>query len=269
MSTRENRWLGLCACGVLSLTIAPATSADFVGLVTVVNDDPDTAALCNAAGGAEVPAPLTVCSVFAVFDDPADKFNTAGIADITTTDPEGFFQHPSGTNIPYDCSLLTDFPDLICDSYVAIGSVCDAGTDCTALDGDFDSLEFNENGHLVGGWFRSHPSCPHANAGNWPGLAVRIAQLSVNEGQSVSGTLTVFWLEMGNVITEADLFLECPKPVECPADFDGSGDVGASDLAELLGSWGPCPGCPADFDGDDQVGAADLAILLGAWGECE
>ena len=27
----------------------------------------------------------------------------------------------------------------------------------------------------------------------------------------------------------------------CPADFDGDRDVRASDLAQLLGSWGPCP----------------------------
>lgn len=55
-----------------------------------------------------------------------------------------------------------------------------------------------------------------------------------------------------------------------PADLDGDGHVGASDLASLLGSWGPCPDepgvCPADFDGDGQVGASDLATLLGSWG---
>jgi len=36
----------------------------------------------------------------------------------------------------------------------------------------------------------------------------------------------------------------------------------------LLGAWGPNPGDPADLDGDDQVGAPDLAILLGNWGVC-
>ena len=46
------------------------------------------------------------------------------------------------------------------------------------------------------------------------------------------------------------------------------GDVDAADLANLLGSWGPCEGCPADFDGDNDVNAADLAQLLGAWGMC-
>jgi hypothetical protein len=53
------------------------------------------------------------------------------------------------------------------------------------------------------------------------------------------------------------------------ADFDHDWRVGASDLAFLLGSWGPCLDecdCPADFDGDGTVGASDLAILLGSWG---
>ncbi|MCH8881221.1 MAG: VCBS repeat-containing protein [Planctomycetes bacterium] len=55
----------------------------------------------------------------------------------------------------------------------------------------------------------------------------------------------------------------------CAGDLDGSGDVGAFDLALLLGAWGPCEGCPADLNGDGQVAAFDLALLLGAWGPCE
>lgn len=53
-------------------------------------------------------------------------------------------------------------------------------------------------------------------------------------------------------------------------DLNGDGVVGAPDLAQLLGSWGPCPapptGCPADLTSDGTVGAADLAQLLGSWG---
>ena len=63
------------------------------------------------------------------------------------------------------------------------------------------------------------------------------------------------------------LFLnECNA--ECPQDLDGDGIVGPADLAQLLGSWGPCEGCPADFNGDGAVNAADLAQVLGAWGLC-
>ncbi|MCZ6654226.1 MAG: hypothetical protein O7D91_14515, partial [Planctomycetota bacterium] len=54
----------------------------------------------------------------------------------------------------------------------------------------------------------------------------------------------------------------------CSTDLDDSGDVGAADLAELLGAWGPNSGHPADLDGDGDVAAFDLAILLGNWGPC-
>ena len=54
----------------------------------------------------------------------------------------------------------------------------------------------------------------------------------------------------------------------CLEDLDGSGAVGAFDLALLLGAWGPCAECSADINGDGAVGAFDLALLLGAWGSC-
>jgi len=54
----------------------------------------------------------------------------------------------------------------------------------------------------------------------------------------------------------------------CPADFNNDGDVGAFDLAQLLGAWGQNKGHPADFNQDGQVDAFDLAMLLGSWGPC-
>ena len=64
------------------------------------------------------------------------------------------------------------------------------------------------------------------------------------------------------------LQVSLPPVQPCPADLDGNGEVGAFDLALLLGSWGPCDGCPADLDGSGAVGAFDLALLLGNWGDC-
>lgn len=55
----------------------------------------------------------------------------------------------------------------------------------------------------------------------------------------------------------------CPQ---CVGDLDASGDVGAPDIAILLGSWGGSGA--ADLDGNGTVGSADLAIMLGAWGPC-
>ncbi len=54
----------------------------------------------------------------------------------------------------------------------------------------------------------------------------------------------------------------------CPADLDGDGTVGASDLLSLLVQWGDDPGGPPDFDGDGTVGSSDLLILLANWGSC-
>jgi hypothetical protein len=52
----------------------------------------------------------------------------------------------------------------------------------------------------------------------------------------------------------------------CPADIDGNGSVGPSDLSVMLNQWGSAGS--ADLDGSGVVGASDLSILLGAWGAC-
>ena len=58
----------------------------------------------------------------------------------------------------------------------------------------------------------------------------------------------------------------------CPADLDGSGDVGFNDLVAVLSSWGPVDPCPPsvpeDIDGDCVVGFEDLVLVLSAWGPC-
>jgi hypothetical protein len=59
----------------------------------------------------------------------------------------------------------------------------------------------------------------------------------------------------------------CDYTNPCPADIDGNGSVGSSDLAALLNAWGTAD--PAsDLDGSGSVGSADLAALLNAWGAC-
>ncbi|NNF41784.1 MAG: hypothetical protein HKO59_17940 [Phycisphaerales bacterium] len=55
----------------------------------------------------------------------------------------------------------------------------------------------------------------------------------------------------------------------CPADLDGSGDVGFTDLITVLSFWGPCAGvCPADIDDSGDVGFTDLLAVLSVWGPC-
>ncbi len=64
-------------------------------------------------------------------------------------------------------------------------------------------------------------------------------------------------------------------PGFCPMDLIDSNnlnhEIGAEDLAFLLGAWGPCASacCIADINEDGVVDATDLALLLGAWGPCD
>jgi hypothetical protein len=54
----------------------------------------------------------------------------------------------------------------------------------------------------------------------------------------------------------------------CPADADGNGDVGVTDLVAVVTGWGPCPGCSADIDQDGVVDVQDLVAVIIAWGPC-
>ena len=122
--------------------------------------------------------------------------------------------------------------------------------------------DFNSDGEVDSYDFSFFQECLLGPGGSWPGCA---------------------WADMdSDGDTDCDdwaLFLQAwtdpadpPGMAECaiPPDFDGNGQVGAFDLAILLGSWGPCPeppaNCPADLDDSGFVNAFDLAMLLGSWG---
>jgi hypothetical protein len=54
-----------------------------------------------------------------------------------------------------------------------------------------------------------------------------------------------------------------------PADLDGDGSVGVTDMLELLSAWGSDTGrCPPDLDGNGVVAVGDFLQLLGSWGPC-
>lgn len=62
------------------------------------------------------------------------------------------------------------------------------------------------------------------------------------------------------------IVLVAPAP-DCPADLDGDGIVGGSDLGQLLLRWNDADPA-ADLDGDGVVSGPDLGIMLLAWGAC-
>ena len=58
---------------------------------------------------------------------------------------------------------------------------------------------------------------------------------------------------------------------DCPADVDGSGDVGVTDFLAVLAAWGPCPPgefCHEDFDYSGDVNVVDFLQVLAEWGPC-
>ncbi|MDY7108743.1 MAG: S8 family serine peptidase [Planctomycetota bacterium] len=89
-------------------------------------------------------------------------------------------------------------------------------------------------------------------------FTVRIVAANINSDglpNSGDGTDQDFALVCYNVAADND----------CPADFDGDGDVDTADLLFLLEHWGTGGG---DVDDDGDTDAADLLALLSAWGDC-
>ena len=78
---------------------------------------------------------------------------------------------------------------------------------------------------------------------------------------AISGDIALIGADGDDVSGSAYVF----ERANCPADFDGDGDVDTADLLFLLGAWGTPDG---DVDGDGDTDTADLLALLGAWGEC-
>ena len=198
----------------------------------MIKDDPDTEFLCTQGNGDFVPGPLTVCNVFAVFDNPADRLVSVGNADLQVyngANPDVFFQHPLNPSVIAPlCTFVGFFPDLICDTFITIGYKCGpepAGTDETSLDISFDPREFQFNGHLVGYWFNADPPNGQGDAGTWPDLQVLFLQSSVAQGSSLSGDIDIFWNESypeGDVVAEVDVSIECAGFGGCqnPEDCD-------------------------------------------------
>ncbi|MCP3980349.1 MAG: VCBS repeat-containing protein [bacterium] len=59
------------------------------------------------------------------------------------------------------------------------------------------------------------------------------------------------------------------RDMSCPADLDGSGDVGFGDVLRVIEVWGVCaPGCTRDLNGNGTVDFADLLVVIGSWGPC-
>ena len=72
----------------------------------------------------------------------------------------------------------------------------------------------------------------------------------------------------GNTATATQvIYITNDTPTDCPADLDGDGFVGVSDVLAGLSEFGCDTGCTVDLDGDGATSVSDILTLLSAFGE--
>jgi len=125
-----------------------------------------------------------------------------------------------------------------------------------------------------GGWHRHFVYRAIRTDGGMPQPSIYVLPMALASNQAGVATSETFWIVFNDGRDEKEHEAAIAWVEEhlagghaCPADLDGDGTVGASDLATLLAAWAETGG-PADLDGDGTVGAGDLTTLLAAWGPC-
>ncbi|MHC5114550.1 MAG: hypothetical protein ACYTGP_09005 [Planctomycetota bacterium] len=102
--------------------------------------------------------------------------------------------------------------------------------------------------------------------------AVLVGQFTVLAGNTFSGDLGVLSAEIDGAsatISGPSVVFSFGVPSACPADLDGNGDVGFSDILQIIGAWGACEGaCAEDLNGNGSVDFADILVVIGGFGAC-
>ncbi len=233
-STKTFLLLTSCA---LCIALTQSALADYFGLEVVERTDLQ---ICQDPSEPEIPYKLDVCEIHVVFDDPGDRLISTALCDVSTTAPQGFFQHTLGGDTAPACNLIPVFPTLVCDSFVTLGLECDAGG--SATDPDFDSTGFNTSGEVSGGWFNSNPAngqgAPDANG------RVMIARFSYRQNKNTSGNVCVFAKLAGS----DDISTYLMQPFDCSVPGGGL-PAGGEPPSACVDGTGSCfqnngtPGC--------------------------
>lgn len=124
-----------------------------------------------------------------------------------------------------------------------------------------------------GGWHRHLGFRLFASKGALPPSGIYAFELELYSNDGVTLPSAPFWLVFNDgrsaeELEEAVAWIDAnlvEGGAPCPADLDGDGAIGASDLATLLAAWGTGG---ADLSGDGLTDAGDLAVLLASWGAC-
>ncbi len=167
----------------------------------------------------------------------------------------------------------------------AIGDVTLSFTAVGDFAAAWELVNVNLNGASIGQAFVAGSACVEIDDAIVVPMSVWNAAVAENGGEMLidmiatggvdGGACGGTWIQVAvdhtgrgdNDVNENGVPDDC-EGTPCPADLDGSGDVGFNDLLSVLGLWGPCPGCPEDLDGSGDVGFNDLLAILGDWGPC-
>ncbi len=132
--------------------------------------------------------------------------------------------------------------------------------------------------HLIGSRFWTWRDQTESPGGFPPGLLDLLAHSSgglirrngflLHSGELNAEELQALGLQSNDSEASDHLMIVADFSTVVHGDINGDGTTNAADIAQLLGSWGACPGCPADLNGDGMTDPADLAQLLGGWGSC-
>ena len=256
----------LTSCA-LCIASAQTARADYFGLEVVERSDLE---ICKE-DDPNLPFKLNICEVFVVLDQPTDRLISMAFTNVSTTDPQGFFQHTLGGNTAPPCAFISLYPTLVCDSFVSLGVDCFDLIDGTTTDPDFDFTAFNTSGTVSGGWFNSAPSSgqgdPDANG------RVLIARFSYKQNKTTSGDVCVFAQFEGSKDVVAFLLepFDCSVPgMQGGTGATGSGTIWYVDDDGAAGNgctnWGDaCPDLQTALGAADPLGGDQIWVAAGTY----
>jgi hypothetical protein len=98
---------------------------------------------------------------------------------------------------------------------------------------------------------------------------LHVVEIDTSNAGAFNGTVTIESDSVDEPTRLVSVTAEITPVVSCPEDLDGSGDVGFSDILQVIGAWGPCGACPEDLNGSGTVGFDDILAVIAAWGDCD
>lgn len=124
-----------------------------------------------------------------------------------------------------------------------------------------------------GGWHRHLNFTLFSAGAKLPPSGIYVVEFELYATDGVTKPSAPFWIVFNDERSEAEhdaaiAWVEAnlaAGATPCPSDLDGSGEVGAPDIAALLSAWATPAG---DVNGDGDTNAGDIAALLSAWGPC-